>query len=249
VQLPSASGVAGFLAGPALGGAPTVQMFKGRQLTISHQIDPGVGIPDRNFVDVTLEPFRNRHLIGRYILKLTSSGALKVHVWVDYGDGYGLEIRTVPALPAFVHTDENHQISSNGGADNIITVAAYNAEIGPGFPLVDFSSRGPLATYTGGPPPRAKPDIAAPGLDIDAAKSRHIVPPEPGDHTQMSGTSMAAPHVTGAVALMFQQNPALDVTQIRTILQAHVAGGGTALTADEAGSGRIDAKDAFDNVP
>jgi subtilisin family serine protease len=68
--------------------------------------------------------------------------------------------------------------------------------------IAHFSSVGP--TRDG----RLKPDLAAPGVAVLAARSaprapRGRVPPL----TRMNGTSMAAPHVTGTVALMFEAAP------------------------------------------
>ena len=79
-----------------------------------------------------------------------------------------------------------------------IAVGAYNAHA-PEFEMAPFSSGGP--TRDG----RIKPDLVAPGVYILSARSaprhRH---PEDSLYTRKSGTSMAAPHVTGTVALMFE---------------------------------------------
>ncbi|MBN1559938.1 S8 family serine peptidase [candidate division KSB1 bacterium] len=95
-----------------------------------------------------------------------------------------------------------------------------------------FSSPGPVrkADYQ-------KPDIAAPGQIICSTFSVDSPPTNPysifqsdpnlpnalinqdGYHALSSGTSFAAPHVTGAVALILEQNAQLSVNQIRDILQ------------------------------
>ncbi len=59
-----------------------------------------------------------------------------------------------------------------------------------------------------------KPDIGAPGGFI-----RSTVPLEMGAYGTISGTSMASPHVAGAVALLLEARPDTPVSMVRTILQ------------------------------
>jgi subtilisin family serine protease len=99
-----------------------------------------------------------------------------------------------------------------------------------------FSSRGvsPL-----GP---TKPDIAAPGLNIVSSVPPYI-------YAVYSGTSMATPHVSGSVALIWSAVPSLvgDVATTRSILTqsalpvSDVTCGGTASYNDVWGSGRLNA--------
>ncbi|MFC1502353.1 S8 family serine peptidase [bacterium] len=81
--------------------------------------------------------------------------------------------------------------------------------------LSEFSSPGP--TRDG----RNKPDISAPGEFILSTLSsildisdRLYLVADDSMHWALRGTSMAAPHVTGVTALMFQANPELDASEI-----------------------------------
>jgi subtilisin family serine protease len=80
-----------------------------------------------------------------------------------------------------------------------IAVGACDARV-PGCPPLEFSSAGP--TRDG----RVKPDCVAPGGGIRAARSSSFSGGERvmNGVTLKSGTSMAAPHVTGLIALMFE---------------------------------------------
>ncbi|MDD5569747.1 MAG: S8 family serine peptidase [Bacteroidales bacterium] len=60
-----------------------------------------------------------------------------------------------------------------------------------------------------------KPNISAPGTNINSAKPG-------GTYWQMTGTSMATPHVCGAVALLCQKNPVLTRTNIYNLLVDNV---------------------------
>lgn len=74
--------------------------------------------------------------------------------------------------------------------------------------VTEFSSRGPT------PGGLAKPDLVAPGAAVLSAMPG-------GGYASLDGTSMAAPHLAGVVALMWSANPALigDVERTRTILR------------------------------
>jgi subtilisin family serine protease len=77
--------------------------------------------------------------------------------------------------------------------------------------LATFSSRGPVLADGSG---RLKPDLAAPGVGVLSSTPNST-------YARNSGTSMAGPHVVGAVALMWSANPALigDIDRTEQILR------------------------------
>jgi hypothetical protein len=88
-------------------------------------------------------------------------------------------------------------------------VAAVDANNG-NWPIASFSSRGPTRCTPDGRE-AIKPDIAAPGVNVRSSV--------PGNgYSNFSGTSMASPHVNGVVALMYQANPNLTVTEVKQII-------------------------------
>jgi hypothetical protein len=90
------------------------------------------------------------------------------------------------------------------------------------------SSRGPVewdGNYM------MKPDVVAPGVYIDSCGLN-------GKYVQSSGTSMAAPHVAGAAALLLQSNPDYTPENIKYLLKATAIDLGH--NANIQGDGRID---------
>lgn len=85
------------------------------------------------------------------------------------------------------------------------TVSTPN--VNPGL-ISGFSSFGMAPDLT------LKPDIGAPGGNIYST-----IPLEQGGHGQNSGTSMAAPHVAGAVALLLEAEPNIAPEAVRARLQ------------------------------
>ncbi|WP_327111201.1 S8 family serine peptidase [Streptomyces sp. NBC_01341] len=123
-------------------------------------------------------------------------------------------------------------VGSPGIADSALTVGSSTKQDA----LSDFSSRGPrIGDFA------VKPDILAPGQDITAARAAGTTMGDPAgsSYVTASGTSMATPHVTGAVALLAQQHPAWRAADFKAALTS-AAKGLPGLTAYDQGSGRLD---------
>jgi len=144
---------------------------------------------------------------------------------------------------SFIKGNSNYTAGENGGTSKaIISVGASAArssftnikgklvnDSAYAFPgsLASFSSRGP--TVDG----RIKPNIVAPGFNVPSSYNNLQMAPWMSDRTLLkttfrgdtqywaasSGTSMAAPHATGIVALMLEANPNLNAYQVMEILE------------------------------
>lgn len=76
-----------------------------------------------------------------------------------------------------------------------------------GFQIASFSSRGPSRCDS----TRAKPELSAPGVNIYSTYLN-------GQYHIMSGTSMAAPFVSAAAAILRQLDPEISVQEIKEAL-------------------------------
>lgn len=149
---------------------------------------------------------------GRWILTARSGRVAStghVHAWIERPDaGTTIEFATEIA--------EGGSLSIPGTAGSVIAVAAVDRAMNG--QVTSFSSRG--GTRDG----RAKPDIGAPGFQIRAASSG-----TKAGVVAKDGTSMAAPHVSGAIALLMSQQietgqPQLNANQIRAALTQSARG-------------------------
>ncbi|MEZ4311341.1 MAG: S8 family serine peptidase [Polyangiaceae bacterium] len=120
------------------------------------------------------------------------------HAWIDHP--------TVEWCRPTADADLATTITSPGTCQSAITVGAYDTSTGL---VAEFSGRGPAR---GGVP---KPDLVACGMDVVAASAS-----TPGRYLKnFSGTSAAAPQVSGAAALLFQKyGPAQTAAQIKAHL-------------------------------
>ncbi len=102
--------------------------------------------------------------------------------------------------------------------------------------IASFSSRGPV-THTW----EIKPDVVAPGVAIDSTI--------PNGYLALQGTSMAAPHVAGASALIIQAHPDWTPAQVKAALmnttKPLIKEDGSGYSVLEQGTGRIQLEEAI----
>ncbi|HEU0299428.1 MAG TPA: S8 family serine peptidase [Longimicrobium sp.] len=187
-------------------------------VVIHRRGDPNNG---DNQIDVLLGTSLPR---GDWQVVLAAAGAQTAfHAWVERDDRG--QSRFAPA-----DDDRTHTIGSISCGRHTLTVGSYDARAAQ-RDLSSFTAAGP--TRDG----KQKPEISAPGHGVQAAWSL--------THDRvvgMSGTSMAAPHVTGLVALIMQAaGRPLATAEIRELVGkvARASAGGA--WDPRYGAGRVDA--------
>ena len=160
----------------------------------------------------------------------------------------------------FVNPTSDVTISVPATAAEAIAVAAFENKTNccdcfPSGDIASFSSHGPVRTNALG---NVKPNIAAPGVGVTSANAN--VANRRGNccdccpdwcccvFNSADGTSFAAPHVTGTVAMMFEVNPTLTRNDVATIL--HDTASSAPAPADPTiwGAGKLNAAAAVDRA-
>lgn len=133
-----------------------------------------------------------------------------------------------------------HYVSSSitdpGNAEEAITVGSTHRRDPHRYGVSYFSGRGPTGDG------RRKPDLVAPGEKIPT------LTPTGGQSTEMDGTSFAAPHVSGAAAMLMARHPELigRPRRIKQILMKSATDLGR--TPDFQGAGLLDILRAMQSV-
>jgi subtilisin family serine protease len=207
-------------------------------------------------------PARGNLPHGTWKIKLTNPGnvAVKFHCWIERGEPRPEFLHPVDPPDGKLRSSPDSTVSIPGTAAGAITVANHSnktdcCDCHPLGGLRASSGRGPVAR---GAAANKKPDIAAPGLRVTSAKAnaRNF----PGYccsccpdaccflYEDKSGTSMAAPHVTGTVALMLEENPLLRKAEILDHLQKSATPRPAGEAAEWWGAGKLNAEAAVERV-
>ncbi len=135
---------------------------------------------------------------GAHVMNLSLGGSIDAAM--DEAVNTAMEAGVVVVVAAG-NNGRYNSVDSPGSAEKVITVGAIDKE----DKIASFSSRGPvLGDYI-------KPDLVAPGVDINSTWLN-------GAHKPLQGTSMAAPHVAGAAALLRQLHTQLSTAEIKALL-------------------------------
>ncbi len=118
-------------------------------------------------------------------------------------------------------------VTSPGNYKGVITVGAVDDSMSH----ADFSSGQEFEDYI-------KPDVSAPGVEIMSYYAS-------GTYKSMSGTSMAAPHVSGAAALLLEKNSSLDHHEVKAVFEQNAVDLGVDGKDVEFGSGFVDVEKLF----
>ena len=141
----------------------------------------------------------------------------------------------VPSIPAISITQEDGLIIKKMlNTKTIGTIDVFNH---PDF-VAMFSSRGPVSPFY------EKPDLVAPGVFVKTTSLGE-------KYNITSGTSYAAPHVAGAVALLLDKNPEFTPQEIKSklITTSNLVTDpfGNEFPMNIGGAGRVNVTDAFNS--
>jgi uncharacterized repeat protein (TIGR01451 family) len=136
-------------------------------------------------------------------------------------------LRAAGILPVFSNGNKGPNPGTVGSPASLPEAFAVGATDNADS-VASFSSRGPSVFEW------FKPDIAAPGVRVLSAWTG-------GAYADLSGTSMAAPHVVGTAALMLSADPTLDITTTMRVLTTTAVPLTTTVPNNDSGWGRVDA--------
>jgi subtilisin family serine protease len=182
---------------------------------IDQAVADGMNVINLSLGESEVAPARD--VVVRALTNAAAAGVVSVVAAGNEGDSSGHGSISSPAnTPAAIAVAASSPGSTSAAPDGI----AYFSSIGPT----------PISL-------QLKPDVTAPGESILSS-----IPHAAWD--VWDGTSMATPHVAGAVALLMQRHPTWTVEQVKSALEStgtavHVPGTETEVSPSREGGGRI----------
>ncbi len=172
---------------------------------------------DQNYIHILVDNRLNDFIGGERQLNLSVKGStpgevttVRFHAWIERNLG---EPRT--EFADLIDLDRASTINGIGNATRPLVVGSFS-------PSTRQATYDPTYLTSAGPSLNLqcanKPEISAPGENISSAQARE------SDRSDITGTSAAAPHVAGVIALMFQKalslspSKKLSMQEIRDIL-------------------------------
>lgn len=213
---------------------------------------------EENHVDILIDHNNTNFKKGNWKIRLVNEenddpdlGNTTIHAWIERNDQY----------PSKFTTGSTSECTINGiGTANLpIVVGAY-----------DNSNEHKPIEYSGSGPSRnmqffEKPEISAPGENITSARALSVIGSAVSvtvlpaarftelTSSDENGTSMAAPHVTGIIALMFHAaklagRPVPKIEEIRQVLRETVISNEEGEYNNQLGYGRVNALEAIKKI-
>ena len=181
--------------------------------------------PINNKMHLKITTLNDNNNVGDRLVIAIKSANNTIHAWSNNCD-FG-------SWPGYIFTqgDGYYTVGSPGSASGVITVGSHNVTNESPFPgsngtLSSFSSKGPRTDLL------IKPNVTAPGNRIVSSLSSFDTDYQSGgqyisdvtnifgthSYGKLEGTSMAAPVVTGIVALWLQAYPQLTTNDVKVII-------------------------------